>query len=342
MKKLTCSIVGCGRISKRHIEVLSKKLFKKFKIISVCDTEDRKAEAVSKLISIPYFNSIKKMINYKVADIACILTESGNHPKHIIELSKYYENIVVEKPLSLNVNDAKKAISACKKNNCRLFVVKQNRYNPSIIQLKNAIVKKRFKKIFLVTTRVRWTRNQNYYDQAKWRGTKKMDGNVIANQASHHIDLLLWLNGEVKSVFAYSKKALAKIEMDDTVIAILKFKNGSLGCIEATTATRPEDLEGSISVLGEGGSVEIAGFAVNKIKTWKFIDKKITDKKILNEYNENPPNVYGYGHMKFYENIYKSINGRSIKTIDGNEGMKSVILLEAINKSLNLKKEINL
>ena len=342
MKKISCSIIGCGRISRRHIDVILKSLQKKFKIISVCDIDKSKAEATGKMISVPYFNNMKEMINHQIADIACILTESGNHPSHIVYLSKYYKNIIVEKPLSLNIKGAKQAIHACKKNKCRLFVVKQNRFNPAIVQLKNAIVSKRFKKIFLVTTRVRWTRKQNYYDQAKWRGTKKLDVNVIANQASHHIDLLLWLNGEVKSVFAYSKKSLAKIEMDDTVIAILKFKNNSLGCIEATTATRPEDLEGSITVLGEGGSVEIAGFAVNKIKTWKFLNNKTSDKKILLEYNENPPNVYGYGHIKFYENIYKSINNKRISSIDGNEGMKSVILLEAINKSLDLKKEINL
>ena len=342
MKKYTCSIYGCGRISKRHTEVLLNNLNKKYQIISVCDKNLKKAQKLGKKISVPFFDNYKDMINYQKANIICILTESGNHPKHIIELSKHYRNIIVEKPISLSVKEATEAINICKKNNSRLFVVKQNRFNQAVIQLKKAINQKRFKKIFLVTTRVRWMREQSYYDQDKWRGTKKLDGNVIANQASHHIDLLLWLNGEVKSVFAYSKKSIAKIEMEDTVIAILKFKNGSLGCIEATTAARPKDLEGSISVLGEGGTVEISGFAVNKIKTWKFLNKKSNDKNIMNKYNENPPNVYGYGHTKFYENIYKSISNSRIKTIDGIEGIKSVKLLEAINKSINKNKEIKL
>ena len=342
MRIYTCSVFGCGRISKRHAEVLSINLKNKFKIISVCDKNIQKAQILGKKLSVPFFDNFIKMHKYKQADIICILTESGNHSKHIIQLSKYYKNIIVEKPISLTVKDAEKAINICNKNKSRLFVVKQNRFNKAVIQLKKAIDEKRFKKIFLITTRVRWMRKQSYYDQDKWRGTEKLDGNVIANQASHHIDLLLWLNGNVKSVFAYSKKSLAKIEMDDTVIAILKFRNGSLGCIEATTAARPLDLEGSISVLGHKGTVEISGFAVNKIKTWKFETRNKRDTNIIIQHNENPPNVYGYGHTKFYENIYKSLKNVKIKTVDGSEGIKSVKLLEAINKSIKYKKEIEI
>ncbi len=341
MKKITCSIIGCGRISEKHSSVLIKNLSTKYDLISVCDLNFDKAKKLGSRLSIPYFNNFNQLIKFHKPNLAIILTESGNHYKDVIKISKYVKNIVVEKPLALNLKDANNMIKSCKKNKAQLFLVKQNRLNPPIQKLKIAIEEKRFKKIFLVTTRVRWKRTQQYYDQDKWRGTNKFDGSVIANQASHHIDLILWLNGLVKSVFAYSKKSLAKIETDDTVIAILKFKNGSLGCIEATTAARPADLEGSISVLGEGGSVEISGFAVNKVRTWNFSKEKIEDEKIKNS-NENPPNVYGFGHKKFYDNIYDTIIKKKGNHFDGKEGLKSIALLEAINKSLKLKKEIKI
>ncbi len=342
MKKLSCSIIGCGRISKKHIEVLDRLLNNKYKIISVCDIKKERAKYIGLKLSVPHFKNINELLKYKVPDVVSVLTESGNHSKHVIQLAKYVNNIVVEKPMSLDVLSAKKMISETKKNNTNLFVVKQNRFNNPVKHLKKAIDQNRFKKIFLITTRVRWKRDQKYYDQDSWRGTKKFDGSVISNQANHHIDLMLWLNGDVKSVFAYSKKVSAKIECEDTVIAILRFKNGSLGCIEATTAVRPKDLEGSISVLGEGGSVEIGGFAVNSIKTWDFKKEKKIDATIKITSNENPPNVYGFGHKKFYENIYRSILNPKIKSIDGKEGLKSVILLDAINKSIKLNKEIKL
>ena len=342
MKKIKCCLIGCGRISKKHSQVLHYELSRKFKIISVCDSKIDRAQALGLKLSVPFFNNIEEMISFQKPDVAVILTESGNHPKHVIELSKLVKNIIVEKPMALDTYSAKKVIKACKKNIVNLFVVKQNRFNLPIQKLKNALDEGRFKKVFLVTTRVRWKRTQDYYDQDKWRGTKKFDGSVIANQASHHIDLLLWLNGDVKSVFAYSKKTLAKIESEDTVIAILKFKNGSLGCIEASTAIRPENLEGSISVLGQEGSVEIGGFAVNEVKVWKFSSKRKIDSKIKKISNENPPNVYGFGHKKFYENVYKFLINPKVKTVSGEEGIKSVILLEAINKSIKLKKEVKL
>ena len=342
MKKLTCAIFGCGRISVKHIEVLSKQLNSKFKIISVCDVKEERAKKNGIKLSVPYFTSINKLIEFKTPDLACVLTESGNHSNHVIKLSKHVKNIVVEKPMSLDVVSAKRMIKVCKINSTKLFVVKQNRFNKPVQYLKKAIDENRFKKIFLVTTRVRWKREQKYYDQDSWRGTRKLDGNVISNQANHHIDLMLWLNGDVDSVFAYSKKVSAKIECEDTVIAILKFKNQSLGCIEATTAARPRDLEGSISVLGDGGSVEIGGYAVNSIKVWDFKKTKKIDSNIKNFTNEKPPNVYGFGHKKFYEHTYSSIINQKTNFIDGKEGLKSVILLSAINKSIKLKKEIKL
>ena len=179
-----------------------------------------------------------------------MLTASGSHAQHVVELAPYGADIVVEKPMALTLEDADKMIEVCDRHGVRLFVVKQNRFNVPVVQLRKALDAGRFGKLVLGTVRVRWCRPQSYYDQDSWRGTWAHDGGVLTNQASHHIDLLEWMMGDVESVFAKSITALVDIEAEDTAIVTIKFKNGALGIIEATTAARPKDLEGSLSVLG--------------------------------------------------------------------------------------------
>ena len=201
-------------------------------------------------------------------------------------------------------------------------------------------IKKKLGNLFLGTIRVRWSRNQTYYDQNSWRGTWKMDGGVLSNQASHHIDLLQWFMGPVKSVFAKSKTALVNIEAEDTAVVILNFESGALGLIEATTATRPDDLEGSISVLGSKGTVVIGGFAVNKVQTWNIIGDS-SSKDFL---NENPKDVYGFGHIKFYKHLVDVLKGSDDSEIlvDGLEGEKSIKIINAIYQSVRTNKEVEL
>ena len=267
-------------------------------------------------------------------DAVVVLTESGNHAKHVIDLAKYKKNILVEKPMALCLEDAQEMIEECDRAGIKLFVVKQNRFNVPIIKLREALVEKRFGKLVMGTVRVRWCRNQDYYDQAPWRGTWSMDGGVLANQASHHIDMLLWMMGEVDKVFAMGETQLANIEAEDTAIANLKFSNGALGVIEATTATRPKDQEGSISILGEKGMVEIGGFAMNEIKTWQFVEKLPVDDDICEKYSVNPPNVYGFGHKEYYDHVVKSILNQGENLIDGLSGKKSLELICGIYKSI--------
>ena len=337
---ISFALVGCGRIAKRHSELLGNNIINNAKLISICDKIENKAKLISNKFSIPYFTDMNKMIVKTNPDVIVILTESGNHAKNVIDLAKYKKHIIVEKPMSLKVNDAQNMIEVCNNNNIKLFVVKQNRFNLPVVKLKEALDNNRFKKITLATVRVRWSRNQEYYDLDSWRGTWKLDGGVLANQASHHIDLLDWLMGGTVSVFGYTKTSLVNIEAEDTAAEVLKFKNGSLGIVEATTATRPNDLEGSISILGEGGSVVIGGFAVNEIKTWEFVDKQKYDKEIIKNYSTNPPNVYGYGHEAFYNNVIDCLINNNKMTIDGLEGLRSVKVLNAIYDSINLKKEV--
>jgi predicted dehydrogenase len=279
------------------------------------------------------------MQNEKI-DVVVVLTPSGLHAENVVNLSKYGKDIMVEKPMALTLDSADEMISACDKNNCKLFVIKQNRFNVPVVKLKEALDSDRFGKLVLGTVRVRWARHQPYYDQAEWRGTWAMDGGVLTNQASHHVDMLEWMMGDVVSVFAKSITALANIEAEDTAIVTLKFKNGALGIIEATTAARPTNLEGSISILGEKGTVVVGGVAVNKMQTWVFEDEVEGDGEILEKYSVNPPNVYGFGHQAYYEHVVGCIKEGNQNLVDGLQGRKSIELISAIYESIETGKEV--
>jgi predicted dehydrogenase len=244
--------------------------------------------------------------------------------------------------LALTLEDADAMIRACDKAAIKLFVVKQNRFNPPVIKAREALEAGRFGKLVMGTVRVRWCRDQAYYDQAAWRGTWALDGGVLSNQASHHIDMLEWMMGEVDSVFAMSSTALVKIEAEDTAVVALRFKNGALGVIEATTATRPKDLEGSLSILGEGGTVEIGGFAVNEMKVWNFVVPEPGDEEVMKNYSVNPPNVYGFGHQAYYEHVVDCILNNKHHLVDGLEGRKSLELISAIYESIETGQSVPL
>jgi predicted dehydrogenase len=258
----------------------------------------------------------------------------------VTNLARYQKDIIVEKPMALTLDDADAMIQACDENGCRLFVVKQNRFNVPVVKLRQAVEEKRFGKLVLGTVRVRWCRHQHYYDQDAWRGTWAMDGGVLTNQASHHVDMLQWMIGDVESVFAKAATALVDIEAEDTIIVTLKFRNGALGIIEATTAARPINLEGSISVLGERGTVVIGGFAVNEMQTWAFEEKQEGDDEVLEKYSVNPPNVYGFGHQAYYEHVVECIENERRHLVDGLEARKSLELINAIYESVETGREV--
>lgn len=333
------AFIGCGRISKKHIEILSNSTLSEAKLVSVCDIEINKAKDVGEKLNIPYYQDMHEMLQSEEIDVVSILTPSGLHAQHTIEIAPYRKHIIVEKPMALTLTDSDRMIESCDRYGIRLFVIKQNRYNLPVQQLRKALDANRFGKLVLGTVRVRWCRDQHYYDQDDWRGTWKYDGGVLTNQASHHIDLLEWCMGEVESVFAKSTTALVDIETEDTAVVTLKFTNGALGIIEATTATRPKDLEGSLSILGEKGSVEIGGFAVNEIKHWSFLEKEEEDNNI-DSFSVNPPNVYGFGHKAYYEHVIDCITHNKKALVDGLEGKKSLELINAIYESIETGKEV--
>jgi UDP-N-acetyl-2-amino-2-deoxyglucuronate dehydrogenase len=339
---LNFGLVGCGRIAKRHAELLGNGQIAGAQLSAVCDIDADKARRIGEQFSIPWFVDMHEMMRSVAIDVVTVLTESGNHAKHVVALAPYQKHIVVEKPMAITLDDADAMIRACDQAGIKLFVVKQNRFNVPVVKLREARDSGRFGKMVLGTVRVRWCRPQAYYNQDAWRGTWAMDGGVLTNQASHHVDLLEWMMGDVESVFAMSKTALVDIEAEDTAVVTLRFKSGALGVIEATTATRPNDLEGSISILGEGGSVEIGGFAVNKMKVWQFVKPEADDELVMETYSVNPPSVYGFGHHAYYEHVVDCIQNKKQHLVDGLEGRRSLELISAIYESIETGREVKL
>lgn len=332
--------MGCGRIAKRHSELLGFSQIDGAKLVSVCDNVIDRANKIAEQFKVSAYKDMDEMMKSESIDVVVVLTPSGLHAEHVTNLSKYGKHIMVEKPMALTIEDTENMIYACDENNIKLFVIKQNRFNVPVVKLREALDAGRFGELTLGTVRVRWARHQAYYDQDPWRGTWDMDGGVLTNQASHHVDMLEWMMGDVESVFAKMTTALADVETEDTAIVTLKFKNGALGIIEATTATRPANLEGSISILGEHGTVVVGGVAVNEMQTWAFEDVEDGDSTVLEEFSVNPPNVYGFGHQAYYEHVVDCIENGSANLVDGLQGRKSIELISAIYESAETGKEV--
>ena len=336
------AIIGCGRIASKHVDAINA--IRDSQLVACADTRVERAEeiGVSNPNTAAYQSYDDMLTAHPEIDVVSILTPSGLHPQHVLDVvTRYRKNIIVEKPMALRLSDADAMIRSCDEAGVRLFVVKQNRFNLPVVRLRQAIEAGRFGRITMGTVRVRWRRDQAYYDQDPWRGTWALDGGVFSNQASHHVDLLEWMLGDPVSVMAKTATFLSKIEVEDTGVAIVRFQGGALGVIEATTATRPKDLEGSLSILGEHGTVEIGGFAVNEMKTWEFTDTTDEERtEVFTNAAENPPNVYGFGHQRYLQNVIDAIQSGTRGLVDGLEGRKSLELINAIYESAETGREV--
>jgi UDP-N-acetyl-2-amino-2-deoxyglucuronate dehydrogenase len=339
---INVGILGCGRIAKRHMDLLGHGKIAGARLGAVCDIIPERAAVYGRQFRVAAFEHVQDFLNQPELDVVAVLTPSGLHSRHAIAAAQARKHVIVEKPMALRLEDADAMIRACDDAGVKLFVVKQNRFNVPVVALREALDAGRFGRLTLGTVRVRWCRDQAYYDHDEWRGTWQLDGGVLTNQASHHIDLLEWMMGEVDSVHARSATALADIETEDTAVATVKFRNGALGIIEATTAVRPKDLEGSLSVLGERGSVEIAGFSVNKIRTWQFADPVSSDADVMERFSVNPPNVYGFGHQAYYEHVISCLRDGSPALVDGLVGRKSLELISALYESIETGREVQM
>ncbi len=335
---LKIGIIGCGKIIIKHLNAIQK-LKKNLNLVSVCDVELFKAKKIANKLNIKPYSNYKEMLKNENLDLVSLLTPHGFHLKQYLEISKFKINCIIEKPLAIKFNDAKKIKQRSKEIKKKIFVVKQNRFNPTLKYFNDLNKKKIFGNLFLGNATIRWRRNEKYFNQAKWRGTKKLDGGVIANQASHHLDFLIHTLGKVKSVHAMGSKFLAKnIEAKDTLIANLEFEKNKYASIEATTATSPEDIEGSISFLGTKGTIIIGGFAMNELIYCKSSNKIKKNKFILSQKNINSTS----NHKKFYDFVIKNYNNNKIinKNLDLAVHVSEVI--EAINKSAETNKLIKL
>jgi UDP-N-acetyl-2-amino-2-deoxyglucuronate dehydrogenase len=333
------ALVGCGRISRNHFDAIAK--VDGLELVAVCDVVAERAQAAGEAQRVPAFTSLDEMLARVPSDAVVIATPSGLHPQHGIAAARAGRHVIAEKPMAITLHAADALVQACDDAGVRLFVVKQNRLNPPVQLLRRAIDKGRFGRLFLANCTVRWTRPQEYYDQAPWRGTWEFDGGAFMNQASHYVDLVQWLVGPVESVVAKTATLARRIEAEDTGAAVLKFRNGALGVLEVTMLTYPRNLEGSITLLGERGTVKIGGTAVNRVEHWDFADYD-DDDKLVESVATNPPSVYGFGHEGYYRNVLAVLRGEAQPDTDGRSGRKSLELILGIYESARTGREVPL
>ncbi|HEX7939227.1 MAG TPA: Gfo/Idh/MocA family oxidoreductase [Gemmatimonadaceae bacterium] len=333
------ALIGCGRISQNHFDAIKK--LGSAKLVAVCDEIAARADAAGRANAVPAFTDYAKMLREVPCDVVTICTPSGLHAAHGIEAARAGKHVVTEKPMAITLDQADALVSACDDARVQLFVVKQNRLNPPIQLLKKALDKGRFGRVFLANATVRWQRPQDYYDAAPWRGTWEFDGGAIMNQASHYVDLIQWLLGPVESVIAKTATQARRIEAEDSGAAVLRFRSGALGVIEVNVLTYPKNLEGSITVLGEKGTVKVGGTAVNKVEHWEFADPD-PDDALVQSSATAPPSVYGFGHEGYYRNVIAVLSGEAKPDTDGRAGRKSLELILGIYESAKTGREIPL
>ena len=329
-KNFRIALVGCGRISKNHVDAIDR--IDGLKLVAACDEDAERARALAEPRGIPWFTSYEEMLEKVECEVVTICTPSGLHPAQGVLAAKTHHHVVTEKPMAISLRGADELVAACDAAKVHLFVVKQNRLNAPVQLLKRAVDRGRFGRIYVANCTVRWTRPQEYYEQAPWRGTWEFDGGAFMNQASHYIDLIQWIVGPVENVMAKTATLARKIETEDTGVAILRFRSGALGVIEVTMLTYKQNMEGSLTILGEKGTVKIGGTAVNKIEHWDFAEPD-PDDELARNVDTNPPNVYGFGHEGYYRNVLAVLRGEAKPDTDGRAGRKSLELILGIYES---------
>ncbi|MFH0918916.1 MAG: Gfo/Idh/MocA family oxidoreductase [Fibrobacterota bacterium] len=339
MADIRFGLVGCGRISKNHIEAIAET--EGAVLVAVCDSIKERAEEAGKLAKAGVYTDYAKMLECKDIDAVSICTPSGLHPRHGILAARAGKHVVCEKPMGITLKDVDEFIDVCDASDVRLFVVKQNRLNATLQLVKKAVDKGRFGRLYMAHANVLWTRPQEYYDSAKWRGTWEFDGGAFMNQASHYVDALQWLMGPVDSVMAMTATMARKIETEDTGSVVMKFRNGAIGSMNVTMLVYPSNMEGSITLIGEKGTVKVGGVAVNRLEYWKFADYD-DDDGYVKQCNYTPPNVYGFGHKAYYKNVVDVLQQRCEPDTDGRSGRKSLELILGIYKSAKEGRRVSL
>lgn len=326
MNSLRFALIGCGRIAGNHIEAIGAS--DRASVVAVCDLSAERAKAYGERFGMPWYTNYHEMLSVERVDVVCILTPSGVHPTHAIDvLDRYGTHLVVEKPMALRLEDLDRMRDAAARAGKRIFPVYQNRYNKAVQKVRCEIEAGTLGRLVLGTVRVRWCRPQRYYDQNAWRATWALDGGCLTNQGIHYVDVLLRLMGDVDVVSAMKATQLVHIEVEDTMVATLQFASGALGIIEVTTAARPDDFEAEVSVLGENGVAVIAGWAANELAVWT------PEPDARTTHSEKIPNAYGLGHKPFFRDVVADLLDGVSHPVSFHEGERAIRLLNAIYRS---------
>jgi len=320
------ALIGCGRITGNHLDVLST--LPRAAIGAVCDLLPERASAYGERFGVPWYTDYHAMLTSEQIDVVCILTPSGMHALHTLDiLERYDTHLIIEKPPALQIADLGRVAAAASAAGRKLFPVYQNRYNKAVQKVHAEIQGGALGRPLLGAVRVRWCRPQRYYDQSVWRGTWELDGGCATNQGIHYVDLLLHLMGDVEVVYARMATQLVEVDVEDMLVASLQFRNGALGSIEITTAVRPDDFEAEISVLGDRGSAVISGLAANQLVMFT------PDSSQCAASSEDIPNAYGLGHRPFLSDVVADLLDGVPHPISWAEGERAVRLLSAMYRS---------
>jgi UDP-N-acetyl-2-amino-2-deoxyglucuronate dehydrogenase len=326
-RPIRLALAGCGRISGKHLEAIAQHP-EDLELVAVCDTNPQVLQETADKTGAAGFASLAELLAESESDAVVLCTPSGLHPRQTIRIAEAGRHVITEKPMATRWHDGVQMVRACDEAGVRLFVVKQNRRNATLQLVKQAMEQKRFGRIFMATINVFWSRPQAYYDGAAWRGTWEFDGGALMNQASHYVDLVDWLIGPVESVQAYVGTLARNIQVEDTAVVAVRWRSGALGSINVTMLTYPKNLEGSLTIIGEHGTVRVGGVAVNEIQHWEFADARPEDESVKDA-SYQTTSVYGFGHPLYYENVIRTLRGEGEPETDGREGLRSLELLIA-------------
>lgn len=327
-RRIRFALVGCGRISANHVAAVEKHAGRA-ELVAVCDIDPAARAAAEERTGVPGFDSLDALLAGSDPDVVILATPSGLHPSQAVRVAAAGCHVMTEKPMATTWRDGKRMVQACDEAGVHLFVVKQNRCNPTLQLLKRTVEKGRFGRIYMVNVNVFWTRPQSYYDSSRWRGTWEFDGGAFMNQASHYVDLLDWLIGPIESVQAFTATLARNIQVEDSGVMSVRWRTGALGSMNVTMLTYPRNLEGSITIIGEKGTARVGGVAVNRVDHWEFADDD-PDDQLVESASYETTSVYGHGHPLYYDNVIKALRGEEPPATDGREGLRSLETLIAL------------
>lgn len=326
------ALVGCGQIANKHLSALSR-LQQDFEVVGVVDPDADALARAGEVAEVAGFRTLEECLAARTVDLAVLATPTGLHPEQALQAAQAGAHVLTEKPLGTSLLAARSMVEQVQALERRLFVVKQLRYHPLFLALRQALEQGRFGRLYTIGLQVFWTRQQAYYDQAPWRGTWEMDGGALMNQASHYVDLLHWLFGPVQRVHAMGGALGRQIEAEDTAVVTLQWEQGFIGSLHVTMLTYPKNLTTSLTIIGERGTVRLGGPLCDQVEAWDFLTPEPQDKTIKS-LAAAVPDVLRQGHERVYRQVAKSLRLQEASTVEGDEGLRSLAIIDAAYRAL--------